>query len=446
MNKRARNALLTLTPLALAGALVYTAQPAGAQGQLGDPKQAALTAAGNTKGGKVSVLAVWGGSEQEAFLEIVKPFEDATGIKVEYEGTRDINAVLTTRIQGGNPPDVAGLPSLGAVETFAKENKLVALDGVLDMNAVRRDFGAGWLELGSYNNKLYGFFITADVKGLIWYNTKRYDGPKQPQTWNELMTWAKRTAASGKTPWCVGVESGAASGWPGTDWIENIFLRQSGPQKYDQWYNGKLAWTSPEVKSAFQAFGEVVTDPKMVFGGPTAVLTTNFGDAGNPMFSNPPSCFLHHQASFIADFFTKGNPGVKPVDDFDFFGFPNINAQFAGSIEAAGDMFGLYKDTPQSRALVRYLSTAEAQSIWVKRGPKLSPNKRVPASLYPNALSRRSAQIIANARAVRFDASDLMPAAMNQAFWKAILEYVQNPSKLDAILQNLDKVRAEAYK
>jgi hypothetical protein len=129
------------------------------------------------------------------------------------------------------------------------------------------------------------------------------------------MNWSRQTAATGTTPWCLGVESVAASGWVGTDWIENILLRQSGAKKYDDWYNGKLGWTSPEVKSAFQAFGAVATDPKMVYGGPTTVLTTNFGDAATPMFAAKPGCFLHHQATFISSFFEKNTPGIKAVTD-----------------------------------------------------------------------------------------------------------------------------------
>ena len=436
--------LLALSPVVIAAGIATI--PAGAQSTLLDPKQAALNAAGNTKGGKVSVLAVWGGNELENFKNVVKPFEEATGIQVEYEGTRDVNAVLTTRVQGGNPPDIAGLPGPGQLEQFAQDGKLVALNGVLNMASTRRDYAKGWIDLASSNGKLYGIFTGASVKGLVWYNTKQYSGPKAPKSWAELAKWTDAQAAAGKTPWCVGVESGAASGWAGTDWIENFLLRQFGPQVYDQWYKGKLAWTSSEVKSAFQTFGAIVTDPKMVFGGPTAVLTTNFGDAGTPLFSKPAGCSLLQQASFIADFFVKNTPGLKPVEDFDFFGFPNINTKYSGSIEAGGDLFGMFKDTPQARALIKYLITPEAQTIWVKTGQIISPNKRVPSSTYPNPLSGRASQIIASAKAVRFDASDLMPSAMNAAFWKSILEYTQNPGKLDEILAGLDAVRKDSYK
>jgi alpha-glucoside transport system substrate-binding protein len=176
------------------------------------------------------------------------------------------------------------------------------------------------------------------------------------------------------------------------------------------------------------------------------MLATNFGDAGGPMFMQPPRCYLHHQGSFITSFFVQADPTLKPGDDFDFFGFPDIDSRYAGSVEAAGDLFGMFRDTPQARALLRYLSTPEAQTIWVKRGGAISPNKQVALDAYPDALSRRSAELLTQARAVRFDASDLMPDAMNAAFWKAILDYVNSPDSLDSILTGLDGVQATAYR
>jgi alpha-glucoside transport system substrate-binding protein len=183
----------------------------------------------------------------------------------------------------------------------------------------------------------------------------------------------------------------------------------------------------------------------MVNGGPSAELTLNFGNGGDALFTNPPGCYLHHQATFITDFFVKNTPTIKPVEDFNFFAFPDINPQFSGSVEVVGDSFALYKDSPQGRALIKYLTSPEAQSIWVKLGGKLGANKRVPLDAYPDDLARNAGKIIASAKVVRFDASDLMPSAMNDAFWKAILDYVQNPSSLDDILANLDSVQKDAY-
>ncbi len=400
-------------------------------------------------GGTVTVLGTWGGSEQDSFLAMVKPFEDQTGVTVQYEGTRDLNAILTTRVQGGNPPDVAGLPGPGQMAEFARAGKLIDLSQVLDMNAMRQQYSEDWITLGTVDGKPVGIFIKAAVKGSIWYNPKEFSkvsGGTPPKNWNDLMALSEKIANSGTAPWCIGLASGAASGWPGTDWLEDIFLRQAGPDKYDQWWQGKIAWTSPEVKQAWQTWGQIVANDKMVFGGRQGMLATNFQDAGNVLFTSPPRCYMMHQGSFITDFFVKANPNLKPVDDFNFFPFPDIDPQYSGSIEAAGDLFGMFKDTPQARALIKYLTTPEAQTIWVKRGGAISPNKQVSLDAYPDPISKELAQTLTSAKIVRFDASDLMPEAMNNAFWKAILDYVQSPNNLDSILANLDKVQQDAYK
>ncbi len=427
---------IRFVPLAVVAALIVAACGAGSG-----------NAPSGNIGGSVSVLATWGGAEQDQFLKMVKPFEDKTGIKVNYEGTRDLNAVLNTRVQGGNPPDLAGLPGPGQMAEFAKAGKLVDLSKILDMNELKSEYAADWINLGTVNGKLVGIFIDASLKGLIWYDPKTFNakGYQKPKTWDELLTLSNKIKGDGTAPWCVGLESGAASGWPGTDWLEDIVLRQAGPDVYDKWYQGTQKWTSPEIKSAWTEWGKIVAAQGMVYGGPQYMLTTNFGKAGDPMFANPPKCYLHHQASFITTFFEQDNPGIKQGTDYDFFGFPDINSKYAGAVEGGGDLFGVFNDTPQSRALIKYLSTPEAQAIWVGQGGKLSANKKVDESKYPDAVSKQSSKILTSAKIVRFDASDLMPDAMNKAFWKAVLDYVQDPSKLDTILKSLDDVQASAY-
>jgi alpha-glucoside transport system substrate-binding protein len=398
-------------------------------------------------GGTVNVLATWGGDEQASFLAMVQPFEERTGVRIQYEGTRDISAILTTRVQGGNPPDVAGLPGPGQMAELARAGSLIDLSGVLDMSAMRQQYAEDWLKLGQVDGKQVGIFIKSAVKGLIWYSPKALSqaGYQVPRSWDELMALSQRLADSGTTPWCIGLEAGAASGWPGTDWIENIVLRQAGPDVYDQWDQGRVRWTSPEIRRAWQTWGQLATDPRMVFGGRQAVLATNFGDAANPMFSNPPRCFFHQQGNFMSSFFTQANPNLVPGEDFAFIAFPDIDQRYQGTLEVAGDLFGMFRDTPQSRALMKYLTTPEAQSIWVKRGGALSPNKQVSLSDYPDQISRDAAQLLTSASTVRFDGSDLMPEAMNSAFWKGILDFVNNPESLDGILTNLDTVQMQSY-
>ena len=399
-------------------------------------------------GGTVSVLATWGGDEQESFLAMVRPFEERTGITVQYEGTRDLNAVLTTRVEGGNPPDVAGLPGPGQMAQFARAGRLTDLSNVLDQSTLRAQYSDEWLRLSQVDGKQVGIFIKSALKGLIWYNPPVFQqaGYQIPRTWDETLALSERIAGTGTTPWCVGLESAAASGWPATDWIENIVLRQSGPGAYEPWHQGTMRWTAPEIKRAWETWGRIVTDPRMVFGGRQGVLATAFGDAGDGLFTSPPNCYLHHQGSFITTFYTQNFPNVRPGTDFNFFMFPEIDPRYTDAIAVGGDLFGMFKDTPQARALIQYLTTPEAQAIWVRRGGAISPNQQVPLDAYPDPVARDAAETLTNASIVRFDASDLMPEEMNAAFWRATLDYVNNPANLDSILANLDQVQAAAYR
>jgi alpha-glucoside transport system substrate-binding protein len=408
---------------------------------------AASTAALQRIGGTVSVLATWGGEEQQSFMAMVAPYQERTGVQVRYEGTRDLNAVLTTRVQGNNPPDVAGLPGPGQMAQYARQNKLIDLSTVLNMTAMRNEYIQSWLDLGTVDGKLVGIFIKSALKGPIWYSAPNFqrNSYQIPTTWDQLTQLSQQIAGTGTTPWSIGLEAAAASGWPGTDWIEDILLRQAGPDAYNRWHMGQLKWTSPEVKRAWETWGAIVNDAKMTYGGRQYVLSTNFGDAANPVYTSPPRAYLHHQGSFITDFIVKANPNLKPVQDFNFFMFPDISPQYSGAAVIAGDLFGMFRDTPQSRALMQWLVTAEAQSIWVKRGGALSANKAVTTATYPDEISKRLADTLSKAKSVHFDGSDLMPEQMNNAFWRGILDYVSNPGQLDSILSRLDGIQASSY-
>jgi len=414
------------------------------------PQQAALDAAGGKKiGGSVTFLGPWGGSEQTAFMAMLKPFEDATGVTVNYTGSRDESALLVTQVQGGNPPDLADFANPGQIAQFSSQGKLVDLSKFMDMNTLKSQYAQTWLDLGTFNGQFNAMIIKAATKGLIWYDPKVFQANNYqvPTTWDQMISLSNQIISNGGTPWCLAVESGAASGWPGTDWLEDIILRQDGAKFYNDWWAGKVSWTSPEIKKAFQTWGTIVANSKMLYGGTNTVLSTNFQDVGTPLFTNPPGCYMVHQASFIAGFFTTNNPKLVPGTDFKFFPFPNFTANAPVSTEMAGDLVAAFKDTPQSEALIKYLSTPEAQSIWAKiGGGYLSANKDVPLSTYPDVISHDSANVLVNASVAVFDASDQMPQQMNSAFYTAILNYIQNPSNLDSILQNLDTVRASSYK
>jgi alpha-glucoside transport system substrate-binding protein len=412
---------------------------------------AACGGGGSSSAGTVHVIAVWSGAEQASFMAVIKPFEDQTGIKVSYESTRDEDAILTSRVAAGNPPDLAAAPSPQLLTTFAKAGKVIALNDAVDMTALQSSTAKSWIDLGEplADGKLYQIFSWAAVKGLIWYDPKNFQskGYNVPKTWDDLTALQTQIKSSGTTPWCVTLESGSASGWPASDWLKEIVLSQSGPAVYDKWVAGTQKWTSPEIKTAFQTFGQILgSNDSNVYGGKQFMLATNFGDVGTPMFQNPPKCQMLNQASFITTFFTSANPSLTAGTDFNFFPLPDINTQFSGAHVVAGDSFSMFKDTPQARKLIQYLTTAQAQDIWVKRGGKLAVNKQVSLSDYPDTLSKESAQIIVNTQIAKYDATDNMPADMRAAAWTGLLNYVSNQNNLDSILATLDKVQATAYK
>ncbi len=394
----------------------------------------------NLNGKTVTVIGTWGGDEQAAFLKMVAPWEQQTGAKVKYTGTRDINTVLTTGVSSGVLPDLAGLPGPGQMAEYAQAGKLLPLDDVLDMATYQSETAPALTALGKSDGKTYGVFIKAAVKGLIWYNVKAHDySSDAPKTWQDLQTAGAANLGSAKALWCLGVESGAASGWPGTDWIEDLVLRTAGPDVYTQWYGGKVKWSDPAIKNAFQMYVSDVVGK--TYGGSKNAVATNFGNAGDPLFASPPGCEFLHQASFITGFsqFKSHTAGT----DYNFFPFPDIDAKYAGAVEGAGDLFGMFHDTAAAKSLMKYLVTAAAQDVWVKIGGALSANKN--ATSYPDDVSKRSAQILANAKIFVFDASDSMPTAMNDAFWKGLVALTNGTKGVDQVLSELDAAQKDAY-
>lgn len=396
----------------------------------------------------VSVLGVWTGNEAEAFNKMVAPFEAETGIKVEFTGTRDLPAVLTTQVEAGNPPDVSALPNPGQMIEFAKENKLVDLSTFMDMDVLRSDYSSTWIDLGTYQRKFCGVFISADLKSLVWYNPKAFAaaGYKVPTTWDEMIALSDKIVADGKTPWAIGLESGAASGWAGTDWIEDIMLRTVKPEVYDLWVKHGISWLDDSVQRAFDLFGQIALNKKYVYGGTNAELTINFGDSPDALFTTPPNAYLHRQATFIKSFILDHFPKLVPGEDFDFFPFPPIDPQYGTPALGAADMFAMFKDTPEARAFMEYIVSPAAQEIWVGELGKLSANKRVNSSVYPDDLTRKAAKILVNASTFRFDGSDLMPSAVGSgSFWTGILDYISGVP-LKKVLMTIETSALDAYR
>jgi alpha-glucoside transport system substrate-binding protein len=330
---------------------------------------------------------------------------------------------------------------------FANQGKVKDLTNVLPAS-FKSEYAKVWVDLGTVNGKLVEVFSWAAIKGLVWYNPKTWTakGYTVPKTWDDMIALQSKMSANGDKPWCMAVESGAASGWAGSDFHKEIALSTVGPDVYDKWWLGKQTWTSPEIKSTWTTFGQILgPGDANVYGGGNFIVNTAFGDVGNPMFANPPKCMMLNQASFITSFFQKANPNLKAGEDYQFFPLPDVKSTYAGAHVGAADAWSLFTDKPQAKELMKYLVTAEAQSIWVKKGGKLSPNNKTALTDYPDDLTRSIAKILLEAKIFRYDAGDLMPADMKQAYWTAILDFIKDQSKLDSILARLDAVQKSAY-
>ena len=280
-----------------------------------------------------------------------------------------------------------------------------------------------------------------NIKGLFFYPKQDWatKGYTPPTTNDELTALTQKMIANGDTPYCVGIESGASSGWYGTDWIEQLVLHTYGPDVYNQWAQHKVLFTSDQIKKAWTEMGNVWFDPKMVYGGTATILQTAFGDAPTPMFADPAKCEMVMQGNFITGFFPQ-DVQANLDQDVGVFAYPSIDPQYTNAVEAGGDQFVMFNDRPEVEAFLKFLTTPEAGASWQQAGGALFAYKDQDFSLYKTDIERNAAQTLATATDVVFDASDQMPAAVgNGSFWKGVIDYVsQGPSSLDQILQTID--------
>ena len=393
---------------------------------------------------KVTVAVVWSGAELEAFEKALIPFEQETGIDVVVESVgRDLPAVLVTRVAAGNPPDVTGMPNPGQMKEFADQGALIALNGIVDLSESSEAF----VNLASVDGQVYGLFISADLKSLVWYSPKAFaaKGYEVPTSWPALIDLCNKIVADGGTPWALGMESGAASGWVGTDWIEDIMLRTAGADVYDKWVDHEISWTDPRVKKAFEYFGQIVNAPGYIYGGATGALTIFFGDSPNALFTDPAGAYMHRQATFIQSFIKNANPDLVAGEDYDVFPFPAISPIFGNPLLGSGDLFSAFNDTPEVRALLTYLASAKAQAIWCAALGRLAINTTVDPSIYPDPITAKAAGMLAEAETFRFDGSDLMPAAVGAGtFWSGVLDYVSG-IPLETVLESIEASAIDAY-
>ncbi len=386
---------------------------------------------------QVTILGVIVGEQQRKLEEALAPFREQTGIEIVYEGTDTFATTLPIRVDSGNPPDLAMFPQPGLMADFAREGKLIPLKSFMTPEQLQSAYADSWLELGSVDDTLYGVWYRASVKSLVWYNPKVFEqnGYEIPQTWSEMLALSERLVAEGKTPWCLGMESGDATGWVGTDWVEDIMLRTAGASTYDRWLEHEIPFTDNSVKNAFTTFGEIARNEKYVYGGMVGVLSTPFGDSIQGLFGDNPSCYLHRQANFIASFLPED---IDLAEDVAIFPLPSINSDRGLPILVAGDVFAMFNDTPEARQLMEYLASEVPHEIAAGLGGYISPRNNIALELYPDELTKKQAQILADAEVIRFDGSDMMPGAVGTGtFWSGMADYVGGMD-VDTVLQNIE--------
>lgn len=384
-------------------------------------------------------LTVWGpwreGGDQEQFETVLAYFEDATGVKVEYGSSENYEQQAQIDAAAGSSANITILPQPGLLADMASKGYLVPLGE--DMQArVEAEHAAGssFVSLGTYNDaagapQFYAVPYKSDLKSLVWYSPDNFAdaGYAVPETFEDLMALTDQIVADGGTPWCIGLGSGGATGWPATDWIEDIMLRTQSPEDYDAWVKNDLKFNDPKVVAALDLFGSIAKDDKKVAGGAAAVGTTDFRESPLGLFTVPPACFMHHQASFIPSFFPEGTElGV----DADFFYFPAYAGKDLGKpVLGAGTLATITKDSPAAHAFIDYLMSPISNEVWMAQSGFLSTLKAANVETYGNETLKGEGQILLNATTFRFDGSDLMPGAIGAgSFWTGMVDFVGGKS------------------
>ncbi len=440
--------VFTIITLILITLMVFTTihiQPVTAQSSSDLPKELADAMAGKYKGTKVTAFGAFADADEVKFNDNVKDFEAKTGIDIQYESSKQFEATISTRVDAGNPPDIVDFPQPGLMGTIAKTGKLIDLRTFMSDDYLKGQYAQSWLDMATKPSKdgkpiMAGVWERVNVKSLIWYPKKAFDaaGYKVPTTWDELMALQDQIVKDGDTPWCIGIESGVATGWPATDWMEEIMLRTTSLENYDKWVAGTLKFSSPEVKNAANIMAKIWTNDKYVYGGRKTIVSTNFGDAPAPMFANPPKCWLHQQGNFITSFFPK-DKNLKAGVDYDFFYEPGIDPQYGKPVECGGDVWSMFSDRPETRAVLEWFSRAEHLKTWLASGGTIAPQKDGQLEWYGNDIDRGVAKILQAATSVRYDGSDLMPGEVGTgAFWKEMTAWISGTEDLDTALANID--------
>ncbi len=402
-------------------------------------------------GETLSVLGPWTGRDAELVNNMFAYFEEATGVDVNYSGSDSFEQDIVIGIEADTAPNLAVFPQPGLAADLAAQGALTPLgDATADWMAENYAAGQSWVDLGSFagpdgEQDYYGFFYKVDVKSLVWYSPDQFAemGYDIPQSLEELRALSERIVADGGTPWCIGLGSGAATGWPATDWVEDMMLRLHAPEVYDAWVANELPFNAPEVVEAIEAYGTFARSEGWAQGGPEAVATTDFRDSPNGLFQFPPDCYMHKQASFIPTFFPDGS---EYGFDYDFFYFPSSSEAGLGNpVLGAGTLFAITDETPAARGLIEFFKTPIAHEVWMAQSGFLTPHTGVNLDTFGSDSLREMNRILLDATTFRFDASDLMPGEIGAgAFWTGMVDYTTEgdaQAVADAIQDRWDAMR-----
>jgi alpha-glucoside transport system substrate-binding protein len=391
------------------------------------------------EGSTVTMIGVWSGDEEADFKAILEPFLTDCNVTLEYEGTRD-QAILATRVEGGNPPDIAGLPNPGIMGQYA--DSLIAIGDVIDLD----DYSPAWQSLGSVAGTVYGAFFKADTKSLVWYNPMAFEaaGYEVPTSWDDLLALSDQIVADGGTPWSTGIESGEATGWVATDWLQDILLRTKGPDFVEQWVRHEVPWTDPAIVAAWEAYFDIAASDTYALGGADGTINTAFAESLYPLYLDPPAAYLCRMAGFAGGVVAEQYPDLEEITDYDFFVLPEANAEMGAPMQGGADIFVMFNDSPGAKGLMAYMFSAEAGEALAASGWGLSPNSAVAASAYPSALSGKMATALTEAPSFSFDADDRMPGGINVDYFAAVTEYLGG-GDLTGILERLERKAFDVY-
>ena len=394
--------------------------------------------------GNLAFVGIWSGAERKNFERVLSGFHTRyPQVTVKYTSAGDNTpTVLSTSLAGGNPPDLAAVGQPGLVAQFARRHELKPIDFAKPVVAAH--YSRSWIDLGTYSGHLYGLVFKGANKSTVWYSTAafRNAGVTPPQTWAQLLATAKTLRASGIKAYSIA----GADGWTLTDLMENLYLRQAGPAKYDQLADHEIKWTDPSVKATLRKMAQVFASADNIYGGRTGALQTDFPSSVNHVFSLPPKAAMVMEGDFVPG---AASTQAEPVVDYDQFPFPSV-AGSKPAVVGGGDTVVMFRNSAAARALVTYLASPAAATIWAKQGGFSSPNRDVPATAYPDAVTRSTATALAHAATFRFDLSDLQPAAFGgtagQGEWQILQDFLRNPSDIDGTAAKLEAAAARAYR